>query len=111
MSLNLNISQSFTTPVVIQLPAADAIRFEIEFKRMTGKQLDELLKNASETDATILDLVNDLVVGWNGFSDKDNQTIPFNSDNLRDLLDLAPNVGQALLDRYLEASKAQVSKN
>ena len=112
MSLNLNIPTTFELPVTIKIPQADDIKVDFIAARKTIKEFEALRADAVEnnTELTDIDFLSQLIVGWS-LCDKDGKDIEFNRDNLQELLELAPFISLGIVNQYVEASRAEVSKN
>ncbi|KYP10546.1 MAG: hypothetical protein A0129_12170 [Limnobacter sp. CACIAM 66H1] len=85
MPFKLKLSPTYSTPVNIEIPV-DGGRFEkstfdAEFKRLTTDELNALLARQQEANRTDQDMIADVLVGWKGLRDEDDQEVPFSETN------------------------------
>jgi hypothetical protein len=77
--------------------------FDGEFRRLPQSRINQIVKLARKTDAGYLDddeilddqeAATELLVGWSGVVDDDNEEIPFSADKLKQLLEIPTIAGQ-----------------
>lgn len=85
MPFKLKLSPTYSTPVTIEIPV-DGGRFEkstfdAEFKRLNTDELNALLARQQEPNRTDRDMIADVLVGWKGLRDEEDQDVPFSETN------------------------------
>lgn len=101
-------SSTFKWPVTVEFPV-DGGRFESEsfdavFKRIGRKEFQKLL------DKGDLDLIEAVLVGWEGVKDESAKDIPFTSAALKDMLD-DPCFTKGIITAYLASLEGAKAKN
>lgn len=110
----LDLSSSYHWPVKVKLPAdggrIEESSFEVEFKRLTQSRIIEITEKVSEKESTFVEVCREIVLGWNQVHDSDKQPVPFSSDALDKLLDIA-GVPSAIALAYLDSARGIKAKN
>lgn len=101
-------SSTFKWPVTVEFPV-DGGRFEAEsfdaiFKRVGRIEFTKLV------DKGDTDLIEAVLVGWEGVKDEAEKEIPFTKAALKDLLD-DPCFTRGLVKAYLESLEGAKAKN
>jgi Phage tail assembly chaperone len=88
----LSTSETYTAPVTVELPGEKTKRtFEVEFKRLTKPQIQDLYTRASEADKDVDEnFCREVVVGWNGIKDEAGDTVEFSHSSFEQLLAIYP---------------------
>ena len=107
MAFILQQSDTYSWPITLVLPVDGGRRekhtFDGEFRRLPQSRINQIVKLARKTDAGYLDddeilddqeAATELLVGWSGVVDDDNEEIPFSADKLKQLLEIPTIAGQ-----------------
>ena len=107
MAFILKQSDTYSWPITLVLPVDGGRRekhtFDGEFRRLPQSRINQIVKLARKTDAGYLDddeilddqeAATELLVGWSGVVDDDNEEIPFSADKLKQLLEIPTIAGQ-----------------
>lgn len=77
--------KTFKWPVDVKEPADgggfDTSKFTVTFKRISRSALQDL------GDKPVTELLKAVVIGWDDLQDEAGKAIPFNAENLADMLD------------------------
>lgn len=108
MAFIRNKSKTIKWPVSVESPV-DGGRFETEsfdavFKRVGRKEFQQLI------DRGDIDLVEAVLVGWEGVKDESEKDISFTPAALRDMLD-DPCFTKGVIKAYLETLEGAKAKN
>ncbi len=102
------LSQTYRVKVTVETPnehgKIDKSDFMAEFKRADLATLDELRKEPQ------LDVLRQVLVGWDGLVDEDNNTVPFNAAT-RDAVLTIPQAVFALVDAFWASIAKAKQKN
>ena len=72
--------------------------FSLTCMRLDSEQIQAKLR--SESDASVIDFLADVVEDWSGVKDADDKPLPFNEDNLRALCRI-PGIASLAFRTYL----------
>lgn len=64
--------------------------FKAKFKRLEQSELDTISEGAREGSMTDSEIVDRVLVGWDGVADEHGNPLEFNPENLKALLNLHP---------------------
>jgi hypothetical protein len=107
MAFRLYVSNTITVPVAGKLPGADgkpaAFSFSLQAKRLSQTALRDIVDSNTRT---IPELLSDVVTGWEGVLDDDNNQVPFTPANLSALLEIVGMAG-VIFSAYLESCGAK----
>ena len=96
-------SESFKTAVTINVPNPEGgvtvKKLRAEFKFKTQSEIDALLDGGRVADS---ELLADVLVGWDGFTDANNAQIEFSDENKAQAIDL-PFMRVALVQAYVQS--------
>jgi hypothetical protein len=122
----LQQSDSYTWPVSIKLPANGGKRekqtFEAEFKRLPQSRINEIqllvqqrikaAERGEDTGEGITDqsIADEVLVGWEGIVDGDDEAVSFNKGTKAQLLDV-PMMAGALIEAFFESLVEAKRKN
>lgn len=102
------LSPTYTVKVIVETPSAngktDKSDFMAEFKRCNIDELDELRKLPQR------DVIREVLVGWSGLVDEENQAVPFNAAT-RDAVLAIPQAVFALIDSFWTSIHKAKEKN
>lgn len=91
LMLKLTQSQTYTWPVSVNIPTNggqyDKQTFDGELKRLTDARLKEIRAKVEAGELTDAEFVREVMVGWHGVTDGDEQ-VPFSQSALAQLLDI-----------------------
>lgn len=94
MPLKLDQSKTYrwTVPVEYVDEAGKTVtgEFTAIFKRMRQSEIDGLVKPDGEQTLTDTDFIKLALLGWDGLTDSDGNTLVFNEENLATFLDTHP---------------------
>lgn len=76
---------SFRKLVEFEPAAGEKGGINFEFKYIKPKDLPEFL--ASGKGKIMADMLAEIILGWDGVQDENNNPVPYSTDSLRDLLD------------------------
>ena len=126
MAFVLQQSDSYTWPVSIKLPANGGKRekqtFEAEFKRLPQSRINEIqllvqqrikaAERCEDTGEGITDqsIADEVLVGWEGIVDGDDEAVSFNKGTKAQLLDV-PMMAGALIEAFFESLVEAKRKN
>ena len=126
MAFVLKQSDSYTWPVSIKLPANGGKRekqtFEAEFKRLPQSRINEIqmlvqqrikaAERGEDTGEGITDqsIADEVLVGWEGIVDGDDEAVSFNKGTKAQLLDV-PMMAGALIEAFFESLVEAKRKN
>tara|TARA_Y100000015_G_scaffold6402_1_gene5869 strand:- start:2927 stop:3250 length:324 start_codon:yes stop_codon:yes gene_type:complete len=98
---------SYKWPVTVELPDNGQYKketFTACFKKVGRKAFEDLDDEATEA------LMYEVLVGWEGITDEDNEDVPYSDEVKQDLLDDTYFV-RGLMTSYLESLKGAPAKN
>ena len=126
MAFVLKQSDSYTWPVSIKLPANGGKRerqtFDAEFKRLPQSRINEIqllvqqrikaAERGEDTGEGITDqsIADEVLVGWEGIVDGDDEAVSFNKGTKAQLLDV-PMMAGALIEAFFESLVEAKRKN
>ena len=110
---SLSQSNSYTWPVTVEFPVdggkTEKQSFDVEFKRLTQSKIKELRDLAFAGKVDDVQTCREVVVGWRGVKDGDNE-LPFSPSNLNLLLEVALVPG-AVVRAYFDSMEGAKRKN
>lgn len=83
------------------------IAFDLQFKRLTPREIAEMAPNGIMRNDT--DVLPEIVVDWKRVADDDGNELPFSADNLLKLIDLG--LAGAIAATFLAAQPKARAKN
>lgn len=97
---NLALSESYTWPVELRV-AMDGghftvVPFDVRFKRVSQERIDEVAEQIATETLDPHALLRELVVGWDGIVNDDNEPLPYSQEALGRLLNV-PGASRAIL--------------
>ena len=114
MAFKLKLSDTYTTPVVVDIPASggkfDRVTFDAEFRRVGREELNNIYEEMREPGKTDLDLLHKVLVGWKGVQDEDGEELPFSEDAKDAVFDI-PQVVPALVKTFYASISKVKEKN
>jgi len=124
MALRLSQSASYKWPVKIVIPAdggkRETFTFDAEFRRLKQSRIAEIMefgqrKNRGETlepgqDMSDMELLGEILCGWDGVVDDDDTPIPFSKSSLEQLCEL-PTVAGQIAEAWLGSLQKAKAKN
>lgn len=115
MAFVISKATKYSWPVQLEIPVDggkhEKQTFDAEFKRIPQSKIKEILdgiKSESITDDVAL--ARDLMVGWAGVKDNENNDIPFSEKSFSELLDI-PGVAGAIVKTFFESLAGARRKN
>lgn len=92
MPLILSQKPSYSWPVVYDAPRGsgkyDRSEFSAEFKRLPQSRLDQLHEQAKQKALDDRELIDEVLLGWEGIKDLSGEDVAFNEINKTVLLEL-----------------------
>jgi len=112
MGFKLDQSGTYKWPVTVEVPVDDGRhdkqKFDGEFKRITQSRIKELIELVASGDLTDVDVVKEVLVGWDGIEDDEGNELKFSQSKLKQLLDVpmvATAIGTAFFESYTGAKR------
>lgn len=109
MAFILKQKTSYTWPIVLLIPVDGGTRqkctFDGELKRLPQSRINEIIKLARAAELGRLDddemlddkaAAREILIGWSGVLDDDNNEIPFSEAALNQLLEIPTVAGQII---------------
>jgi hypothetical protein len=107
----LNPTPQFAAPVSLTVPGqAETGSVMLTFQHMGKQALADWLASAGQ-GKNDLDLVAQVVVGWEGVSDDDGAAVPFSREALAALLDAYPAAAGEIVSAYVHVLAESRAKN
>ncbi len=114
-------NETFFVPVEVSIPdgtpKGKTHKFKVEFKRQTQTELKAIFRRVNketlEGDEELLtddQLLQDVMVGWDGVLDKNGNKVEFTPENMEALLDVYP-VRPAVVGAFFASIKTAKTKN
>jgi len=89
--------------------------FEAEFRRLPRERVDEIIISLAARDENYTDkgIIREVLVGWKGVMDDKKKAIPFNEQNLDELLSItgSPSPKSALIKQFFASQVERLEKN
>ena len=112
MGFKLDQSGTYKWPVTVEVPVDDGRhdkqKFDGEFKRITQSRIREMGQLIETGDLTDVDLVKEVLVGWDGIEDDQGNELKFSQAKLKQLLEVpmvATAIGTAFFDSIAGAKR------
>lgn len=112
MGFVLDQSGTYKWPVTVEIPVDggkhEKHNFKGEFKRTTQSRIKEILDLVGKGDLEDADVVEEILVGWEGIEDDQGNEVTFSKVKLKQLLDVpmvASAIGKAFLDSIAGAKR------
>lgn len=80
--------QTIETEVTGENGVRTAVKFDIQFKRLSSDQHKELAARIPAESMNDADIAREVVVGWRGVADEENNQIEFSAENFDKMLQL-----------------------
>jgi len=114
MAFVLDEASSYKWPVKAKVPSGNGKHsvqtFNGEFKRITQTRIIEMGDQIEKNKITDIELVSEVLIGWDSVEDDDGNPVDFNKANLRKLLDI-PTVATAIAQSFFESISGAKRKN
>jgi hypothetical protein len=112
---------TYFTPVIVDVPDGTGKgtkhTFKVQFKRLTQPELIEVFRrvdplklNEGEELLRDRELLEDVMVGWEGVQDTNGNDVEFNQENMAALLDIYP-VQPTIVSAFFDSIKTGKRKN
>ena len=112
MGFKLDQSGTYKWPVTVEVPVVDGRhdkqKFDGEFKRITQSRIKELIELVASGDLSDVDVVKEVLVGWDGIEDDQGNELKFSQSKLKQLLEVpmaATAIGTAFFESYTGAKR------
>ena len=103
---------SYKWPVVYNMPVDggrhEKHTFDAEFKRVTQTRIREIGEHIENQEITEVDLLNEVLLGWDGINDEDGNPIKFSQKALQQVIDvpmLATDISKAFFNSIAGAKR------
>lgn len=110
----LDQSAKYRWPVKGELVAEDgnqqSYEFHVHFRRVGMAEVEEMVKATQDSSMTDRQIVEELVVGWEGVLDADEHEMPFSSESLAILCDIV-RVRAAIVRAWFDSLREGPAKN
>lgn len=114
MAFKLNLSKTYFTPVVVEVPVDgggfEKMTFDAEFKRVNSEELERLLRIQREEGKSDRDILNEILVGWKGIKTPADEDLPFSETN-RELVYEVVQAKPALIQAFFNSIAKVRQKN
>ena len=114
MAFVLNEKGTIKWPVKVDRPTGigkhSVETFTGEFKWVTQTRLKEIGKSIDESSISEMELISEILVGWEAVNDEDGNSIKFTKANVKKLVD-TPLVAGAIARAFFEALGGGKRKN
>ena len=114
MGFKLDQQGTYKWPVTVEVPVDDGRhdkqKFDGEFKRITQSRIREMGQLIETGDLTDVDLVKEVLVGWDGIEDDQGNELKFSQSKLKQLLDV-PMVATAIATAFFDSIAGAKRKN
>jgi len=112
MGFKLDKPGTYKWKVTVEVPVDygkhDKQEFYGEFKRITQSRIKELIELVASGDLIDVDVVKEVLVGWEGIEDDEGNELKFSQSNLKQLLEVpmvATAIGTAFFESYTGAKR------
>ena len=114
MAFVLDEKGTIKWPVKVERPTGlgkhSVQTFTGEFKWVTQTRLKEIGESISNSSITDIELISEILVGWESVNDEDGNLLKFTKANLKKLVDV-PMVAGAIARAFFEALNGGKRKN
>jgi hypothetical protein len=124
MSFKLNQSETYDWPVPLLIPTDNGKKikanFDATFRRLTQTRINAIVRQAKafersrvydeEAELQDQDTAREILAGWNGVLDDDDEQIPFSESALNKMLDI-PTVAAQIVRAWFESIDIAKRKN
>lgn len=114
MPFVLSQKQSYTWPVKYRAPRGDGktdeFEFTAEFRRVSQSRFVEMLQQIEAKNLTDNDLIDEVLIDWNGIKGTDGQDFTYNDTNKQILLDLL-GMPAAIVGAFFDSLRGAPRKN
>lgn len=114
MSFVLKQSNTYKWPVSIEIPVDggrhEKRTFDGEFKRTTQSRIREIGELIDTGDLTDIDLVTEVLVGWEGVNDEEGNIVKFSNNSLAQLCEI-PMAATSIAKAFFESITGAKRKN
>ena len=114
MGFKLDQSGTYKWPVTVEVPMDggkhDKYKFDGEFRRITQSRIKEMGELIETGDLRDVDLVKEVLVGWEGIEDDKGEEVKFSQAKLKQLLDV-PMVATAIATGFFDSIVGAKRKN
>ena len=114
MSFVLKQSNTYKWPVSIEIPVDGGKHqrhtFDGEFRRITQSRVREMGQLIEAGDLNDVDVVNEVLIGWDGIDDDDGNPVKFSKVALSQLVDV-PLVATAIATAFFDSIAGAKRKN
>ena len=114
MAFTLKTSDSYKWPVAIDIPVDhgkhERRTFDAEFRRITQTRVREMGELIESGDLTDIDLVKEVLIGWEGISDEDGNAVKFSNNALMQLCEI-PMAATSISRVFFESIAGAKRKN
>ena len=114
MGFKLDQSGTYKWPVTVEVPVdygrREKHKFDGEFKRMTQSRIKELIELVASGDLSDVDVVKEVLVGWEGIEDDEGNELKFSQAKLKQLLEV-PMVATAIGKAFFNSIAGAKRKN
>jgi hypothetical protein len=105
---------SYSVLVNVELPGdkgkSKTVQFTALFKRLSQTEIESIHERANEGELKDTELIDEVLIGWDGVQDSDGNALDFNDDNLATLLDIFP-VRPTIVKAFFTSLKGAKEKN
>lgn len=113
--LKVNVKPTFSAPVVWRLAGDDGqtveVTYSATFRRVGDDEAKALQERLNARDLTDRDLLDRVLVGWDGLLDEEGMPFAFTPENRRSAQAEWPTFEAALVFSYFKHQDAAVVKN
>tara|TARA_R100000742_G_C4274834_1_gene94987 strand:+ start:308 stop:652 length:345 start_codon:yes stop_codon:yes gene_type:complete len=114
MSFVLDQSDTYKWPVVHEVPVDggrhEKRTFDVEFKRTTQSRIREIGELVEKGEITDIDLVCEVMIGWEGVTDPDGNAIKFSQKALSRFLEV-PMLANSVSEAFFKSVAGKKRKN
>jgi hypothetical protein len=105
---------SYTALVNVELPGnqgkGKTVQFTAEFKRLSQTAIESVHERANAGELSDSQLLDEVLLGWDGVQDEDGNALEFNDDNLATVLDIFP-TRPSIVRAFFASLKGAKEKN
>ena len=113
--LRVNVKPTFSAPVVWRLAGDDGqtveVTYSATFRRVTDEEAKQLQERLTRRDLTDRELLDRVLVGWDGLLDEQGLPFTFSAENRAAAQAEWPTFEAALVFSYFKHQDAAVVKN
>lgn len=115
MAFQLKISNEYSWPVEVKIPkergGLETIRFDARYRRLPQDRIDEMIAQNREAQITDEALAREVLVGWSGITDENNDPYLFSEENRDALLANVVGLRSAVVRAFFESISGGARKN